>query len=144
MDTIGSEQDPPERSAYGTCIVDVGSGRPFTALGSHVERLVHPLTTGSTSLGVSLCVMQPGERVHRHHHPYEEAYFVLEGTGEMYLAGEPQSIDLIPGRAVYIAADRIHGQVNTGTDVLRILCSLSPPPTEGHSPLFDDEPEVGP
>ena len=124
--------------------VDVGEGRPFTALGAHVERLVHPLTTGSQALGVSLCVMQPGDRVHRHHHPYEEAYFVVSGHGTMYLEGEAEPIMLLPGRAVYIAVDRVHGQVADQGEELHILCSLSPPPIEGQSPLFDDEPEVGP
>lgn len=124
-------------------VVDVGGGRPFEALGAHVERLVHPLTSGSDHLGVSICVMQPGDRVHRHHHPYEEAYYVLEGTGTMHLEGIGV-VPLVPGRAVYIAGDRVHGQVNDGRGVLRILCALAPPPIEGQAPLFDDEPEVGP
>lgn len=124
-------------------VVDEGQGRAFPALGAHVERLVHPLTTGSTGLGVSVCVMQPGDRVHRHHHAWEEAYFVIAGRGAMHLEGEGR-IELVPGRAVYIAANRVHGQVNDGDEELRIMCSLSPPPVDGEPPLFDDEPDVGP
>jgi quercetin dioxygenase-like cupin family protein len=118
--------------------VDVGEGREFLALGSPVERLVHPNTVGSRELGVSIVVMAPGDRVKRHRHEYEEAYYVIEGEGVMYLYGVGD-IPLVPGRTVYIPPLTIHGQVNTSSDAeLRILCSLSPPPPEGGTPeLFE-------
>lgn len=114
--------------------VDVGDGRDFMALGSRVERLVHPKTLGSQQLGVSIVHMGPGERVKRHRHEYEEAYYVVEGNGVMYLEGVGD-IELRPGRSVYIPPQTIHGQVNTSEEEqLLILCSLSPPPPEGGSP----------
>jgi quercetin dioxygenase-like cupin family protein len=120
-------------------------GRPFEALGSMVRRLVHPLTTGSTQLGVSVCLMQPGDRVRRHRHDYEEAYFVTSGHGRMYLEDVEGEIELVPGRAVYVAAGRVHGQVNDGDEELVIVCSLSPPPIEGAEPDFQGpDPEDGP
>lgn len=115
-------------------ILDVGEGRNFMALGSRVERLVHPLTVGSRQLGVSMVHMGPGERVKRHRHEYEEAYYIVEGTGVMYLEGVGD-IHLLPGRSVYIPPQTIHGQVNTSEDQrLLIICSLSPPPPEGGLP----------
>ena len=115
------------------------NGRLFTALGAPVYRLVHPLTVGSDRLGVSMCEMAPGDEVRRHSHDYEEAYYVVEGTGVMTLEGEGE-IRLEPDLAVYVPAGRIHGQRNDGDVPLRILCSLSPPPVEGDPPRFAEEP----
>ena len=115
------------------------NGRLFAALGAPVFRLVHPKTVGSDQLGVSLCAMAPGDEVRRHSHDYEEAYYVVEGTGVMTLEGEGE-IRLEPGLAVYIPPGRIHGQVNDGDGPLSIVCSLSPPPVEGDPPRFADEP----
>lgn len=118
--------------------VDLGEGRDFNGLGARVERLVHPKTIGSKQLGVSMAHHAPGERVRRHRHPYEEAYYVVQGTGVMYLEGVGDIV-LKPGRAVYIPPETIHGQVNTSQDeTLLIICSLSPPPVEGDMPeLFE-------
>jgi len=113
-------------------------GIRFDGLGVEVRRLVHPSTVGSDNLGVSLCIMQPGEAAARHRHDYEEAYFIVRGRGEMYLEGEA-SIRLEPGLSVYIAAGEVHGQVNDGDEPLEILCSLSPPPGEGREPQLVDE-----
>ena len=118
---------------------DLGEGRNFMGLGSRVERLVHPLTVGSRQLGVSMAHMGPGEKVKRHRHEYEEAYYVVGGAGLMYMEGVGD-IELFPGRSVYIPPKTIHGQVNTSEDEsLLIVCSLSPPPVEGDVPeLFED------
>jgi quercetin dioxygenase-like cupin family protein len=118
--------------------VSIDEGRPFDALGAPVRRLVHPKTVGSSQLGVSICLMDPGQEVRRHRHSYEEAYFVLRGTGTMYLEGEGE-IRLEPGLSVYIPAERAHGQVNDGREPLHLLCSLSPPPVEGEPPRFAED-----
>jgi putative monooxygenase len=113
-------------------------GIRFDGLGAEVRRLVHPTTVGSTNLGVSACLMQPGETVHRHRHDYEEAYYVVRGSGEMYLE-DHDPIRLEPGLSVYIAAGEVHGQCNDGDEPLEILCSLSPPPSELRQPEIVEE-----
>ena len=55
-------------------------------------------TVGSSQLGMSLCLMQPGDEIRRHSHDYEEAYYVLRGSGSMHIEGEPP-IHLEPGLA---------------------------------------------
>jgi quercetin dioxygenase-like cupin family protein len=119
-------------------VIDIDEGREFLGLGAPVRRLIHPLTTGSDQVGVSIALMEPGGRIKRHRHAYEEAYTVLRGTGVMFLEGVGD-IELKPGRSVYIPPNTIHGQVNTGSrEELHILCSLSPPPVEGQIPeLFE-------
>jgi quercetin dioxygenase-like cupin family protein len=113
--------------------VRLEDGHRFSGLGAEVRRLVHPNTVGSENVAVSICLMNPGDEIFTHRHDYEEAYYVVQGTGEMYLEGEPR-IHLEPGLSVYIAPGLVHGQVNNGSDPLHILCSLSPPPTEGATP----------
>ncbi len=117
---------------------DLGTGPNFFGLGARVERLIHPVTVGSDQVGLSMAMMEPGDVVKRHRHSYEEAYYVVRGHGVMYLEGEGE-IDLFPGRSVYIASMRIHGQRNTSTDeVLQIVCALAPPPLIGDVPeLFE-------
>lgn len=119
-------------------VVRLEDGRPFDALGARVVRVIHPKTVGSDQLGVSLCLMKPGDEVRRHSHDYEEAYYVLSGTGRMYLEGH-EEIRLEPGLAVYVEPGRVHGQRNDGDEPLQILCALSPPPVEGVVPTFADE-----
>jgi quercetin dioxygenase-like cupin family protein len=119
-------------------VVDLGEGHDFMGLGARVQRLVHPTTVGSDQLGVSVAMHGPGERVKRHRHLYEEAYYVIKGEGLMYIEGHAD-VELRPGRAVYIPPNTIHGQVNTSSDSdLWILCSLAPPPPAGEVPeLFE-------
>lgn len=101
-------------------------GKDFKGLGGLVKRLVHPTTVGSVNLGVSICYLNPGEEVKCHNHSFEEAYFIIQGTGKMYLDG--QEFKLVPNMSVYIPAGKDHGQVNNGSEPLVILCSLSPAP----------------
>lgn len=116
----------------------IDDGVLFDALGAPVRRLVHPTTTGSQLLGVSICLMQPGDEVRRHSHDYEEAYFVVRGRGRMFLEGRGE-IELEPDLSVYIAPNRVHGQVNDGDEPLHILCALAPPPVMGDPPRFASE-----
>ena len=115
--------------------VRIENGRPFDGLGAPVRRLVHPKTVGSKLLGVSICLMAPGDEIRRHRHDYEEAYYVISGYGTMHLEG-PGEIALEPGMCVYVPPERVHGQVNDGDEPLHILCALAPPPVEGDSPRF--------
>jgi quercetin dioxygenase-like cupin family protein len=121
-------------------IVRIDEGRSFDELGAPVRRLVHPKTVGSKLLGVSICLMEPGDEIRRHRHSYEEAYFVVRGSGAMYLEGEG-FIRLEPGLSVYVQPERVHGQVNDGDEPLHIICSLAPPPVEGDPPRFAEEQE---
>lgn len=122
----------------GRPVVRIEEGRPFEALGAPVRRLIHPKTVGSKLLGVSICLMEPGDEIRRHSHDYEEAYFVVRGSGRMFLEGEGD-IRLEPGVSVYVAPNRVHGQVNDGAEPLHIVCSLAPPPVEGEPPRFAED-----
>lgn len=107
-------------------VMRLEDGVDYWGLGTQVKRLVHPTTTGSVQLGVSICLMKPGEEVVIHRHPYEEAYYVVRGHGTMSLDGE--TIELVPDLTVYIPSNQYHGQKNTSVEELVVLCALAPPP----------------
>lgn len=117
-------------------VIHRDEGEPFTAIGGQVRRLIHPTTVDDTALQISLCEQDPGEVVRAHRHDVEEAYYVTQGTGIMVLEGHP-TIDLAPGVAVHIPSGAVHGQKNTGSEPLVIVCALAPPLQEPPE-LIDD------
>ncbi len=118
-------------------VVKVAEGAVFREIGGVVRRLIHPETVGPTNLGLSVAYLNPGESVVRHRHLSEEAYFVVQGEGTMFLEGHPD-IPLTRNTAVYIPSNAIHGQTNTGDEPLVIVAALSPPLTTKPE-LFPEE-----
>lgn len=107
-------------------VIKINEGLDFKEIGGLVKRLVHPQTTGSKNLGVSICYLHPGESIIPHQHDFEEAYFILQGEGTMTLEGE--KISLEKNLTVYIPANAEHTHINDGNETLIALCALSPPP----------------
>ena len=91
-----------------------------------VKRLIHPHTTGSVNLGLSIAILQPGEEIPSHSHGFEEAYFVAEGGARMRI-GDDQ-FDVVSWDSVYVPSDADHWTLNTGEKRLVLICALSPPP----------------
>ena len=109
-------------------VIRASQGVTFNATGALVKRLVHPDTVGSQNLGLSVVFMNPGEEIVQHRHPNEEAYYVIQGKGLMYLENH-RDIALEPHFCIYIAGMVKHGQKNTGDEPLVIMAALSPPLT---------------
>ena len=65
-----------------------------------------------------------GGQVPWHNQAQEEVYFVLEGTGEMCLGAERQT--LVAGQAVYIPPGEFHQITNIGPGPLRMLYCYGP------------------
>ncbi|SIS03991.1 Cupin domain-containing protein [Peribacillus simplex] len=107
-------------------VIMPNQGKDYRGIGGLVKRLVHPSTVGSENLAVSICYLNPGEEITRHSHTYEEAYFVLQGTGKMILGEEEFKLE--PNMSVYIPSGKEHAQINDGSEPLVVLCSLSPAP----------------
>ena len=51
----------------------------------------------------------PGYATRPHSHPYVEMLTVLEGEGEAWVAGEPETISMVPGVTLALPAGRVHG-----------------------------------
>ena len=54
-----------------------------------------------------------------------EVYFILGGIGKMYL--EDETFHVETGDTVFIPANALQWISNTGTELLRFLCIVSPP-----------------
>jgi mannose-6-phosphate isomerase-like protein (cupin superfamily) len=60
-----------------------------------------------------------------HYHPQtEEIYYILEGAGQMRMAGELQAVG--PGDAIAIPPGQVHSITNTGSTTLKFLCCCAP------------------
>lgn len=75
---------------------------------------------GSGAVTMSELTLRPGAVLPRHTHVVEEAFFVVEGSGEA-VAGEETSA-VAGGTALLAPAGVPHGFRNTGEQDLRIIC----------------------
>ena len=81
---------------------------------------VAPIQTTNFSLG-NVTLDPDGGQVPWHNQEQEEIYFIIEGTGEMCLGEERQTVTA--GQAVYIPPGVFHQLTNTcGTPLRMIYC----------------------
>lgn len=109
--------------------MEIHEGSDYRGVGGLVKRLIHPTTTGSENVAVSIAFVNPGEELPPHRHSNEEAYFILQGTGFMTIEDYDEEIHLKKNLSVFMPANKEHYTKNTGDEPLVMLCSLSPPPT---------------
>ncbi len=70
---------------------------------------------------------EPGEKLIPHIHPEsEEVYYVLEGSGTIYLGKDLKEIHIKPHMALFVPAGEIHGVKNTGKRRLLIAFFVAP------------------
>ena len=82
-----------------------------------------PIQAGSFSLGY--VTLEPdGGQVPWHNQDQEEVYFVLEGTGEMWLGEERRVVS--SGQAVFIPPGVFHQMTNLGRTPLKMLYCYGP------------------
>jgi mannose-6-phosphate isomerase-like protein (cupin superfamily) len=111
-------------------VIDVRSlhaAEPFvTADGSTIRELCGIPTGGTTLHSLAEATLVPGQATQRHYHAEsEEAYFILEGEGDLDIDGELGRVRA--GDAVPIPPGTWHTLRNTGTAPLRLLCTCAPP-----------------
>ena len=84
---------------------------------------VSPLKASNFCMGY--VVLEPnGGQVPWHNHEEEEVYFVVEGTGEMCVDAERQTLSA--GQAVYIPSFAFHQMTNSGDTPLQMLYCYGP------------------
>lgn len=72
----------------------------------------------------------PGGGVPRHHHPNEEVYLILKGSGEMTV-GEETAV-VVEGTAVYLPPEVPHELRNTSREDLVVLWVYAPATVVSH------------
>lgn len=90
---------------------------------------VDPKNTGETRFCMLIQVLNPGGVVPVHLHEREEQIlFFYAGHGRASL--DDQEMEVQPGTTVYVPRQVWHGFTNTGTDLLCVFETTSPPGPE--------------
>ncbi|MFE6625100.1 cupin domain-containing protein [Streptomyces sp. NPDC008086] len=123
-------------------VVDLNEIEPNRKRGGDLRTLLTPVTVGATSGFMGLAIIQPGERISEHYHPYSEEFiYVVEGRLEVDLDGE--TFPLRSDQGLMIPIDMRHRFRNVGDDEARMifhLGPLAPNPKLGH--VDTEAPEI--
>lgn len=123
-------------------VVDLKEIEPNRKRGGDLRTLLTPVTVGATSGFMGLAIIQPGERISEHYHPYSEEFiYVVEGRLEVDLDGE--TFPLRSDQGLMIPIDMRHRFRNVGDEEARMvfhLGPLAPNPKLGH--VDTEAPEI--
>ncbi|MFD3992886.1 cupin domain-containing protein [Streptomyces sp. NPDC058583] len=115
-------------------IVSLTETEPNRRRGGDLRAMLTPATVGSTSGFMGLAIVQPGERIGEHYHPYSEEFvYVVSGALEVDLDGETYALQ--PDHGLLIPIDVRHRFRNVGDVEARMvfhLGPLAPRPSLGH------------
>ena len=108
-----------------TRIVHVDDVEPNRRRGGDLRAMLTPTAVGATSGFMGVAIVQPGDRIGEHYHPYSEEFLhVVAGTLDMALDGVPTR--LVPGDSLLVPIGVRHRLVNVGTCDARVVFHLSP------------------
>ncbi|MFE7649341.1 cupin domain-containing protein [Streptomyces phaeoluteigriseus] len=123
-------------------IVDLSEVEPNTRRGGDLRAMLTPITSGATSGFMGVAIVQPGDRIGEHYHPYSEEFvYVVCGQLEVDLDGEPHP--LRPEQGLMIPMHMRHRFRNVGKVEARLvfhLGPLAPSPPLGHVDTEETEP----
>ncbi|MFD9426438.1 MULTISPECIES: cupin domain-containing protein [unclassified Streptomyces] len=115
-------------------IVDLSETQPNRRRGGDLRAMLTPTAVGATSGFMGLALIQPGDRIGEHYHPYSEEFvYVVHGLLEVDLDGEPHSMRADQG--LLIPPHVRHRFRNVGDVEARMvfhLGPLAPRPELGH------------
>ena len=78
---------------------------------------------------------QPGAVAHPHDHPFEEAYYILDGEVDVVADGDRYT--LVPGDAFWTGVGCVHAFYETRGGTVRWLETSAPQPPDRHSYRFE-------
>jgi putative monooxygenase len=114
--------------------VDLSEVEPNRRRGGDLRAMLTPATVGSTSGFMGVAIVEPGERIGEHYHPYSEEFvYVVSGELEVDLDGTTHP--LRPDQGLMIPVDVRHRFRNVGSTEARMvfhLGPLAPRPQLGH------------
>ncbi|WP_329561510.1 cupin domain-containing protein [Kitasatospora sp. NBC_01266] len=122
-------------------IVHLDETQPNRRRGGDLRALLTPTSVGATSGFMGLAIVQPGERIGEHYHPYSEEFvFVVSGALEVDLDGVAHP--LRPDQGLMIPREVRHRFRNVGRTEARMvfhLGPLAPRPELGHVDTEDTQ-----
>lgn len=106
-------------------IVNLSETEPNRRRGGDLRAMLTPATVGSTSGFMGLAIVQPGERIGEHYHPYSEEFvYVVSGALEVDLDGDTYALQ--PDQGLLIPIDVRHRFRNVGDVEARMVFHLGP------------------
>lgn len=115
-------------------IVDLSETQPNRRRGGDLRALLTPTAVGATSGFMGLAIVEPGDRIGEHYHPYSEEFvYVVNGLLEVDLDGETHAMR--PDQGLLIPPHVRHRFRNVGDVQARMvfhLGPLAPRPELGH------------
>ena len=100
-------------------------GRTYPARRRTQNLVGGPSPVQAEAFSMGYVTLEPrGGQVPWHNQEQEEVYFVLEGTGEMCLGSERQT--LAGGQAVFIPPGEFHQLTNVGDEPLKFIYCYGP------------------
>jgi len=101
------------------------AGRAYPARRRTQNLVGGPSPIQAANFSMGHVTLEPrGGQVPWHNQEQEEIYFIVEGTGEMCLGEEKQTVRA--GQAVYIPPRVFHQLTNTGETAMRMLYCYGP------------------
>jgi mannose-6-phosphate isomerase-like protein (cupin superfamily) len=73
---------------------------------------------------LAIGTLEPNKELEAHRDPYEEIYFIMQGTGEMRVDEESRQVG--PGDATWIPTGSLHSLFNNGNEKCVVLVVASP------------------
>ncbi|MDT3397870.1 cupin domain-containing protein [Streptomyces sp. B1866] len=112
-------------SPQDVAVVSLDDAQPNRRRGGDLRTLLSPKTVGSTSGFLGVALIEPGEYVAEHYHPYSEEFlFVVRGELAVDLDGEARA--LREDQGLMIPVGMRHRVRNTGTVQAKLVFHLSP------------------
>ncbi|MFE1251775.1 cupin domain-containing protein [Streptomyces sp. NPDC058735] len=115
-------------------IVSLNDVEPNRRRGGDLRAMLTPAAVGATSGFMGLALIEPGDRIAEHYHPYSEEFvYVVCGQLEVDLDGEPHPLQ--PDQGLLIPVNVRHRFRNVGDVEARMvfhLGPLAPSPPLGH------------
>ncbi|MET7437999.1 cupin domain-containing protein [Streptomyces sp. NPDC004082] len=115
-------------------IVSLSEVEPNRRRGGDLRAMLTPTAVGATSGFMGVALIEPGDRIGEHYHPYSEEFvYVVCGRLEVDLDGEPHPLRAEQG--LLIPVNVRHRFRNVGDEEARMvfhLGPLAPSPPLGH------------
>jgi len=115
-------------------IVHVDDIEPNRRRGGDLRAMLTPSVVGATSGFMGLAMIEPGERITEHYHPYSEEFVLVVG-GELEVDLDGTTYPLRTDQGLLIPKDVRHRFRNVGSAQARMvfhLGPLAPRPELGH------------
>ena len=113
---------------------------PSGSEGVFVSRmLVDQESVGSQKVVVNNFILKPGKSTEAGSHPapFDEIYYVLRGSGIVFLGDEREPHEIQPNSYVFIPGGTLHYLVNNGNQDLEMITIMPGPLPEGVNTLYD-------